>query len=59
MADVFVVAIVVAYLAANATKHTEEMFTLTATLGNGFYFSWLLPSFDNIGAVDGQRIGSD
>lgn len=38
MADVFVVAILVAYLAANATERTEDLFTLTATLGDGFYF---------------------
>lgn len=38
MADVFVVAIIVAYLAANATRQTEELFTLTANFGEGFYY---------------------
>lgn len=38
MADVFVVAIIVAYLAANATRQTEELFTLTAEFGVGFYY---------------------
>lgn len=38
MADVFVVAIVVAYLAANSTAQTEELFTLTAEFGVGFYY---------------------
>ncbi len=38
MADVFVVAIMVAYLAANATGRTDEIFTLTARFGPGFYY---------------------
>lgn len=38
MADVFVVAIMVAYLAANATERTNEIFTLTARFGPGFYY---------------------
>ena len=38
MADVFVVAIIVAYMAANATEHTDELFTLTAVFGEGFYY---------------------
>lgn len=38
MADVFVVAIIVAYLAANATQQTEELFSLTAEFGVGFYY---------------------
>ena len=38
MADVFVVAIIVAFLAANATEKTEELFSLNATFGEGFYF---------------------
>ncbi len=38
MADVFVVAIIVAYLAANATRQTEELFTLNAQFGVGFYY---------------------
>ncbi len=38
MADVFVVAVIVAYLAANSTKHTEELFTLNAQFGEGFYY---------------------
>lgn len=38
MADVFVVAVVVAYLAAQSTRHTEELFTLYAELGDGFYY---------------------
>ncbi len=38
MADVFVVAIIVAFLAANATQQTEELFSLTAEFGEGFYY---------------------
>lgn len=38
MADVFVVAIIVAYLAFNATEHSEDIITLVATLGEGFYY---------------------
>ncbi|MCP3686949.1 MAG: paraquat-inducible protein A [Gammaproteobacteria bacterium] len=38
MADVFVVAIIVAFLAANATQQTEELFSLTAKFGEGFYY---------------------
>ncbi len=38
MADVFVVAIIVAFLAANATQQTEELFTLSAEFGDGFYY---------------------
>ena len=38
MADVFVVAVIVAYLAANSTSQTEELFTLTAQFGEGFYY---------------------
>ena len=38
MADVFVVAIIVAFLAANATEKTEELFSLNATFGEGFWF---------------------
>jgi uncharacterized paraquat-inducible protein A len=38
MADVFVVAIVVAYLAANATRDMGEIFTLQARFEPGFYF---------------------
>ena len=38
MADVFVVAVIVAYLAGNATQQTEELFTLTARFGDGFYY---------------------
>ena len=38
MADVFVVAIIVAYLAANATRQTEELFTLDAQFMSGFYY---------------------
>lgn len=38
MADVFVVAIVVAYLAANATRDMGEIFVLQARLEPGFYF---------------------
>ena len=38
MADVFVVAIIVAFLAANATQQTEELFSLTAEFGDGFYY---------------------
>jgi hypothetical protein len=38
MADVFVVAIIVAYLAANATQRTDEIFTLNARFEPGFYF---------------------
>ena len=38
MADVFVVAIIVAFMAANATQHSDEIFTLSATFEPGFYF---------------------
>lgn len=38
MADVFVVAVIIAYLAANATRDMGEIFTLNATFGPGFYF---------------------
>lgn len=38
MADVFVIATVVAYLAFNATEHTEELVTLTARFDEGFYY---------------------
>ena len=38
MADVFVVAVVVAFLAANATQNMGEIFTLSARFGPGFYF---------------------
>ncbi len=38
MADVFVVAIIVAYMAANATQRTEEIFSLTAVFEPGFYY---------------------
>ncbi len=38
MADVFVVAVIVAYLAANASRNMGEIFTLTATMGSGFFF---------------------
>ena len=38
MADVFVVAIIVAFLAANATQHTEKLFSLEAEFGEGFYY---------------------
>jgi uncharacterized paraquat-inducible protein A len=38
MADVFVVAIVVAYLAANASRDMGEIFTLQARFEPGFYF---------------------
>ena len=38
MADVFVVAIIVAYMAANATQHTEDIFSLTAVFEPGFYY---------------------
>jgi hypothetical protein len=38
MADVFVVAIIVTYLAANATQHTETLFSLDARFMPGFYY---------------------
>ncbi|MEE9493581.1 MAG: paraquat-inducible protein A [Gammaproteobacteria bacterium] len=38
MADVFVIAIIVAYMAANASQQSGELMTLTATFGQGFYF---------------------
>ena len=38
MADVFAVGVIVAYLAANATRQTEELFTLTASFEEGFYY---------------------
>lgn len=38
MADVFVVAIIVAYMAANATQQTEKLFSLDAKFMSGFYY---------------------
>ena len=38
MADVFVVAVIVAYLAAGATQNMDEIFTLNAQFGVGFWF---------------------
>ncbi len=38
MADVFVIAIIVAYMAANATQNSDEIFVLNATFGPGFFF---------------------
>ena len=38
MADVFVVAIIVAYLAANATQQTDDLFSLDAQFLPGFYY---------------------
>ena len=38
MADVFVIAIMVAYLAAAASKDMEELFTLEAEFSTGFYY---------------------
>lgn len=38
MADVFVVAIIVAFLAANATQQTETLFSLDAQFMSGFYY---------------------
>jgi len=38
MADVFVIAIMVAYLAAVATKDMEELFSLEAEFSTGFYY---------------------
>lgn len=38
MADVFVVAIFVAYLAANGLKESRALVDFNSTLGNGFYF---------------------
>ena len=38
MADVFVVAIIVAYLAANATQQTETLFSLNAKFMPGFFY---------------------
>jgi len=38
MADVFVVAIIVAFLAANASKDNGEILSLQAEFGSGFYF---------------------
>jgi hypothetical protein len=38
MADVFVIAIMVAYLAAVASKDMEELFTLEAEFSTGFYY---------------------
>jgi len=38
MADVYVVGIIVAYLAANATQQTERLFTFYAEFGVGFYY---------------------
>lgn len=38
MADVFVVAVVVAFLAANSSQDMGEIFSLNASFGSGFYF---------------------
>jgi len=38
MADVFVIAIMVAYLAVVATEDTEDLFTLQAQFSTGFYY---------------------
>lgn len=38
MADVFVVAVIVAFLAGNANPDTNEMLKFNATLGSGFYY---------------------
>ncbi|MEM7292615.1 MAG: paraquat-inducible protein A [Pseudomonadota bacterium] len=38
MADVFAVAILVAFLASNATQSTEQLFSLSAELQDGFYY---------------------
>ncbi len=38
MADVFVVAVIVAYLAAQATQNMGEIFVLDARFGSGFWF---------------------
>lgn len=38
MADVYVVGIIVAYLAANATQQTEKLFSFNAEFGIGFYY---------------------
>jgi len=38
MADVFVIAIMVAYLAAVASKDMDELFTLEAEFSTGFYY---------------------
>ncbi len=38
MADVFVIAVIVAYLAGNANPDSSEMLKFTATLGSGFYY---------------------
>ena len=38
MADVFVIAIMVAYLAAVASKDMEELFSLEAEFASGFYY---------------------
>ncbi len=64
MADVFVVAVVVAFLAANATHNMGEIFTLSARFGPGFYFflGYCLLSLVSAQlmkplAVTGERIG--
>ena len=38
MADVFVIAIMVAYLAAVASKDMDELFSLEAEFSSGFYY---------------------
>lgn len=38
MVDVFVVAIIVAFLAGNASGHMDEIFVLNANFESGFYF---------------------
>ncbi len=38
MADVFVIAIIVAYMAANASGQSGDLLTMDAVFGQGFYF---------------------
>ncbi len=38
MADVFVIAIFIAFLAARATQNSSELVRFDADFGNGFYF---------------------
>jgi hypothetical protein len=63
MADVFVVAIIVAFLAGNATQQIEQLFSLDAQFMSGFYYflSYCILSILSAQLLDKQSefVGSD
>lgn len=61
MADVYVVGIIVAYLAANATQQTETLFTFNAEFGVGFYYflGYCLLSILSSQLMEGATKGMD